>query len=448
MSLKCSVGVFENVWYKQRHGIPTGGSLCVQLANIAVFYVLNKEVYTDSELMKNVKSTKRYIDDGAGFTTDSDEQFLNWIKLVNEKLAKWGLIIDEWNIKHASIFASFLDIHYCMDESGNLQTDLYVKDTDSRAYLHFSSSHANHIFSGIVYSQCIRLRRIINCSVWLQSRLNDLKSCFLNCGYPRTLIDNIMSKVLSLERDLTRRKRNEVSESLYSPIRIVTTFGADDEIINSIKKFEGQLLKTKSFNAENYKSPSSNSTDPKSNLFQWVKKTGPSLRNRLVKTKNLALGMKHGVTKPCKQRNCQACGMICSKESLQICGKKVKPSPGNCSSYNIIYLFVCKICGKPYVGRTTNELKCRGGEHRRAFYDILNSKCYDPLNDDLSLGIHLAEHGLKERRDFNTNYEICILENCNPGELEVKEHKYIHLLQSLPPNGINVSNPFRIPLLS
>ena len=44
-SLKSAVGKFDGYWYRQKKGIPTGGSLCVELANITVYYVMRKQVY-------------------------------------------------------------------------------------------------------------------------------------------------------------------------------------------------------------------------------------------------------------------------------------------------------------------------------------------------------------------------------------------------------------------
>lgn len=45
---------------EKKRGVPTGGSLCVQLANIAVYRVNEKQVDSDTELMETVKSVKRY----------------------------------------------------------------------------------------------------------------------------------------------------------------------------------------------------------------------------------------------------------------------------------------------------------------------------------------------------------------------------------------------------
>ena len=74
-SLKSAVGKFEGSWYRQKKGIPTGGSLCVELANITVYYIMRKEVYSNRNLMKKIAHVKRYIDDGAGFFTGNKRQF-------------------------------------------------------------------------------------------------------------------------------------------------------------------------------------------------------------------------------------------------------------------------------------------------------------------------------------------------------------------------------------
>ena len=125
-------------------------------------------------------------------------------------------------------------------------------------------------------------------------------------------------------------------------------------------------------------------------------------------------------------------------------------APGSCSSYNIIYLVTCKLCltrKNAYIGRSTRQLRQRMLEHRNAFYEILDGKTFNEPDDMYSLGIHLHEHGCTNREDFANNYLVCIIDNCSPNSLEVKEHTYIHNLKTLRPNGINVQNPFKIPIL-
>ena len=97
-----------------------------------------------------------------------------------------------------------------------------------------------------------------------------------------------------------------------------------------------------------------------------------------------------------------------------------------------------------------NTLRTRIGHHRTSSYALLIGKPVDLTDDEHSLGVHLyTEHGLRHRSDFNKHYKICIIDNASPKMLELKEHKYIHLLKTLQPLWINTvnNNPFGLNLL-
>ena len=144
ISMQSSFGVFKDIWYKQKNGISTGSSLSVQLADITVYYVLRKCLYNKEELMKLVANNgiKRFVDDGVGLFSGSLNEFDSFRNKINIDLRKYGLNIkdDEWKIsKQHNDPIHFLDIQIWFDESGQLQTDLYIKPTDSRTYLNFNS---------------------------------------------------------------------------------------------------------------------------------------------------------------------------------------------------------------------------------------------------------------------------------------------------------------------
>ena len=180
-----------------------------------------------------------------------------------------------------------------------------------------------------------------------------------------------------------------------------------------------------------------------------MKKTGCNIKSRLVKVKNLALGNQYGPTARCNQRNCKCCNIISECEYKTINNKLVKMVPGTCSTYNIIYLVCCKRCTKCYIGRSVRTLKTRIGEHRRAFYHVIQGKQYDEDNDEYSIGMHLAhEHNFNSNSDFNENIEVCIIDRCSPKILEVRENKFIHLLQTLRPMGMNSVNPFGLSIIN
>ena len=195
------------------------------------------------------------------------------------------------------------------------------------------------------------------------------------------------------------------------------------------------------------KRPQQQPGTPRKKIFSYTKKTGPSLKSRLVKLKELALGAKHGPTSKCNAPRCKCCELVKGTQEFKINGKKVKASPGNCLSYNIIYLFQCSVCGKAYVGRTTRSLRVRTGEHRVKYYKLLSGDKVDETSDEYSLGLHLLDHGFKQRDDFNKIFNVSIIDNSSPKTLEVREHKYIQLLKTLKPLGINTINPFGLPLL-
>ena len=388
--------------------------------------------------MMNVKEAKRYIDDGAGFYTGSQRSFTTWMNAVNNRLTPYGLYIDESMIKDVNEYVPFLDIQFCFDFDGKLQIDLYVKPTDARSYLNFHSAHPKHVFPGIVYSQCLRLRRIINDNARLKLRLSELCTAFQKSEYPTTLLNKIVEKVINTERRLERAPTPE-DEDPHKPILIVSCHGSDGKLVKSVQNAEEELARTDSFK---------NTSKP---IFQFVKKTAASIGSKLSVLKSIALGDRSGPTVQCnKHANCMCCKLIGTENSDTVNGLPVSSAPGNCRTKNTIYLVMCKLCDKPYIGRTVQPLRERMSGHRGNFYKVLAAhNDVDESKDDYSLGLHLVhEHHSIDRGDFNKHFRLQILENCSPSSLEKKEHLYIHKFKTLYPIGLNKNNPFGLSILT
>ena len=47
-------------------------------------------------------------------------------------------------------------------------------------------------------------------------------------------------------------------------------------------------------------------------------------------------------TGSCNHRNCKCCEMMGRDDSYIIDELKIRPAPGTCSSYNVVYIFICK----------------------------------------------------------------------------------------------------------
>ena len=287
-------------------------------------------------------------------------------------------------------------------------------------------------------SQCLRLRRIINDNPRLKHRLEELSAAFEKSCYPKNMLTNISTKVLNMERILNPVSPVNADESSSKPILVVSCFGTDDKLVKTLKTHEDDLLKTNSFK---------NSSKP---LFQFVKKTASNIGSMLSIVKSLALGRKNGKTVPCNAHaNCKCCQLIANKNIDDVNGRPVPCAPGTCKTKNCIYLVVCKICSKPYTGRTIQQIGKRMNGHRECFYKVLRNENIDISSDDYALGLHLVnEHGLSDPGDFNKYYHVQLMEVCSPSLLEKKEHNYIHGYNTLYPIGLNKINPFGLPRLS
>ena len=65
------------------------------------------------------------------------------------------------------------------------------------------------------------------------------------------------------------------------------------------------------------------------------------------------------------------------------------------------------------------------------------------------MGAHNIDvHGVFDKNDFNSIYEVLILYNSSPSNLELNEHRFIQELKTTKPLGINSVDPFGIPLLT
>ena len=82
-------------------------------------------------------------------------------------------------------------------------------------------------------------------------------------------------------------ERNDTRNENY-PLRIVSTFGCDNELCDTLKSISG-LLPFK---------------------LEYVKKTGASLNSKLCKSKLISTGPKFGTTENCNRNRCKTCNYM------------------------------------------------------------------------------------------------------------------------------------------
>ena len=433
LSLSAGFGKFQDKWYRPKTGIPTGGNISVQLANIAVFYALYNCLFSDEIMMEEIVSTIRFIDDGSGIYKGTEEEFVIWKLELTTRLKRFNLTIkdEDWDIAlQLGETVHILDIKFGFDENGTLMTDFYRKPTDSRGYLHYNSCHPNHVFSSMVYSQALRLRRIINNEERLNGHLKEMKKDFLNSKYPLKLVDNIINKVQATPRTLEKNTNNTKNEGIV----LYSTFGRNRELEDIVKR----------------------TCDPFGKVVKCINKTGSTLKNMLCNVKRVSTGHKYGTSEPCGQPLCKACNVMSGKSEIKDSRnkKKYKTASGSCKTKNCIYAGACQLCNYLYVGKSTQQENKRIGGHRRNLKKYINNpnvlNSVSDLNekDKYTLATHLKEtHGISTLTGLDDNYKFTILEKCSPKNLDIKEHLWIQKLKTLTPFGLNLNSPLGFPIL-
>jgi len=115
------------------------------------------------------------------------------------------------NISNKEI--QFLDI-IVYKKDNQLHTKLYIKPSDNKQYLHYSSSHPVHMKHAIPFSQAIRYRRIITEEEELNTSLISLKQMFLNRAYPEDMVSKQIDRVKHINRQDTLDGLDEARQVL------------------------------------------------------------------------------------------------------------------------------------------------------------------------------------------------------------------------------------------
>lgn len=84
--------------------------------------------------------------------------------------------------------------------SGAISTSLYCKPTDKHLLLHFDSAHPANLKKSIVYSQCLRTKRICSDPTDDDRLISSLTGYFLSSGYPMRIIKQGIRKTALINR--------------------------------------------------------------------------------------------------------------------------------------------------------------------------------------------------------------------------------------------------------
>ena len=135
---------------------------------------------------------------------------------------------------------SFLDISVSFNGNA-LATSVSYNHTDAHSYPLFSSSHPSHTKQSISYSQILRLRRLCSDDKDFESKSLEMKTFFVEIGYPTHLLDSAIQKAFNnSRRDTLKPPLAKISDD---KIPLVLTFHPFNYKVRDVISRNFQILK-------------------------------------------------------------------------------------------------------------------------------------------------------------------------------------------------------------
>ena len=306
--LENNIMKFGDKYFKQISGTAMGSKIGPVYANLCMGYLEHKlyarvEEVFNADIREYVESNwKRYLDD-CYITFNNDhgriDQFTEILNSLHEKI--------KFTIEKSDREIPFLDI-MIIKQGNNLVTDLYQKPTDSKRYVHFTSSHPASVKRHIPFNLARRIATIVECKRMREDRFKDLEINLKRCGYPKRLIMEAINKYKDTDSSILRQK-------VVRPPKDIITFVHDYNpnnvnFKNIIKGSLPMLHEDDRMKSILEKNVIINSQKQPPNLKRML--CGSSIKK---KTLNISAGKR---VKKCGNKRCQICKIIIEGEKLEL----------------------------------------------------------------------------------------------------------------------------------
>ena len=182
LSFDNSYVAYKDDCYRSKVGIPTGGSLSRQIADIFLHWILFCKMNPKLDTIQAIRLWERFIDDCIGLWRGTKRSFDQFVRQLNAETMKYGI---EFPIKEVQFGKSvnFLDLCVYLDTDNTIQYKGYSKPTDSKRYLNPNSFHPRAVFNAIPFSQFLRTLRNNSKEETTSAELDLCTSHFENSGY-------------------------------------------------------------------------------------------------------------------------------------------------------------------------------------------------------------------------------------------------------------------------
>ena len=311
---------------------------------------------------------------------------------------------------------NFLNLNVKLS-SGRLTTSVYIKPTDCHQYLHYRSSHPDHIKRSIVYSQTLRASRLCSLKEDFLDHTEKMKTWFSKRGYPKKVIETEMKKV----------KFGKSGKKIKSAtgVPFVVTYHPRLRALNKIISENLNLL---------YMNDEVKNTFTPGPMVSF--RASRKLSSYLVRAKLYPLKRNVGSRKCGKTcgRKCEVCHNIQNSDTFQSSMTNetfIINHHLNCDSKCLIYLLTCKTCSKQYTGETTDHFRYRWNNYKA------NDRKFQ--RGEPCMQEHLFEHFYSEGHNgFLDDVSVTLIDKTDGKDPKKREYYWMRTLKTLTPDGLNI----------
>ena len=381
--------------YKSKIGIPTGGSLSRQIADIFLHWILFIKASPKITDLQAIKLWKRFIDDCIGIWRGSRRSFDNFVRALNQETMKFGIRFPLKEIQFGKE-VNILDLKTYLVENNTIQYRGYTKPTDAKRYLNPKSFHPRFVFDSVPYSQLLRTIRNNSTEETRNIELDQCVQDFIDSGYKPDDLQMLKDKAIAKNND-SRIESDEEKETLVFPVHYFQNLKEFKSVVHELGEEINELIGDTRV------------------LFAIKKRS--SIGNMVVRNKQLSMKLNNTNGQKCNAPGCLQCPLVNKDSRFLVNGKSVvAPKHLNCKSKNVIYTWICQLCYENYFGRTTQECHNRTSGHRSCFNN-------EDKWEKSALSLHAKD---VHQNNFSLDiFNISVIKKVSPQQLRREEFKFI-----------------------
>ena len=399
---------YNNECYKSKVGIPTGGSLSRQIADIVLHWIMFVKMTPKLNVIQAIRFWKRFIDDCIGVWRGTKRSFDAFVKQLNEHTMKYGIKFPLNEVQFGKS-VNMLDLCVYLDDENRIQYRGYTKPTDARRYLNPTSFHPKFVFNSIPLSQMLRTLRNNSKEETRNIELEECVKIFENSGYKTDDLTKLKERATTKAASPNTNTTDTENETLVFPVHYFEGVAELKSVVASLENQIKELI-----------------GDTK---VMFAMRKNSSIGNCLVRNKQLSMNKNTIESQKCNARGCRQCPLVNGQQRLTINGETLTiPRNLNCKARNIIYMWICKLCGERevYFGRTIQECHDRTSGHRGSF----NEDKWDKS----ALSMHARD--IHQTRFSLDIFSVAVVKKVSPQHLRREEFKFIEKFRTLS-QGLN-----------